>query len=85
MTPRQSSIALILSVRDFLFENMQLYEIDKTNDKNRFNQSEIKVDPILLIETINLAGRSFLPDTEDGENKLRTQHVEAMKDPTLNT
>ena len=62
------------------FENIQLYKIDETNDENKLNQSENKIDPIPLIKQIDLIGRSFLLDIEDSENKLRTQIMEAIHD-----
>ena len=34
---------------------------------------------------MSLVGRSFLLDTEDGENKLRTQIVEAIQDNDKST
>ena len=62
------------------FENIQLYKIDETNDESKLNQSENKIDPIPLIKPIDLIGHSFLLDIEDGENKLRTQIMEAIHD-----
>ena len=59
---------------------MQLYKIDETNDEDKLNQSENKIDPLPLIELTNLVGRSFLLDIEDEEEKLRTQIVEAIQD-----
>ena len=38
-----------------------------------------------LIELMDLLGRSFIPDTEGGENKLRTQIVEAIQDHDKST
>ena len=63
---------------------MQLYKLDESQstyiEDDKLNQSENKTDFIAILEYIDLVGRSFLLDTEDGENKLRAQIVEAIQD-----
>ena len=58
---------------------MQLYKLDESQstsiEGDKLNQSENKIDYIPLIEPMDLLGRSFLLDTEDGENKLSTHSV----------
>ena len=56
-------------------EKIQLYELDRSQstyiEDNKLNQSESNTDYMPPIEHMDLVGCSFLPVTEDGENKLR--------------
>ena len=65
-------------------ENMQLYQLDKSQiiplENDKPNQSEIKTNPLPLIEPLDLVGQSFLLDTENGEEILRAQIIEAIQD-----
>ena len=61
---------------------MQLYKLDKSQSTytggDKLNQSENKTVYMILIEPTDLVGRTFILDTKDGENKLRTQIVEEI-------
>ena len=63
---------------------MQLYKLDESQstsiEGDTRNQSENNTDSIPLIEHMDLVGHSFLIYMEDGENKLRTQLIEAIQD-----
>ena len=63
---------------------MQLYTLDESQstplEDDKLSQSKDKTEPMATIEHIDLVGRSFLLDTDDGENTLRAQIVEAIQD-----
>ena len=56
-------------------ETMQLYTLDESQstplEDDKLSQSNDKTKPMAILKPIDLVGRSFLLDTDNGENKLR--------------